>query len=304
MPLEDVDSMGPKDGLAPVILPVDKVMYKQGLPGSAQRLQAAMDSLGYAETAHWGKSLRVAEALSLGCQGSIAAVAEHAAIDTSQVGQRVTDLRFLFGIKSIPALIDRLLREQFLSYRVRGKMPALTPEADRALKGGLQGAGMLKQDDCQRLYAELQCPPTMPAAIRRAYELQLRTPLGLHGTRRIGFHIIRNAVTPESYPGQLQVRNIYKRRWNITKRALESGIIPDAQYRLSYEPTLAEFAVGSLAALGCGNPEAGRRIERTKATVAAHFTNLTAKTQGKREDVISRLFEGGIFFATRPVLLA
>jgi DNA-binding CsgD family transcriptional regulator len=295
-------SSDPHDSWAPLILPVHGIRRaERGWERRHNRmLGETVNGLGYPMTRHWEEALLVAENWSQG-NFSEETVARASGVTVSAVREREADLRAIFGNLPLPALIDKLFREQFLSFTIQGVPPVLDERASQMLAGLADGTATDPDEYAYRpLYWALSSPPTRAAAIRRAYELQLRKPLGVASARRVGFHLLQGAEVPDNYPGQPMPRTTYKRAWNVTKRVLEGKIRASEHYALPRELTVGELTVASLIALGCRNEEIAERTGLDFRTVTDWLGRIGTKTQDRVRDAkMYRLFLGDTFFVTQ-----
>lgn len=301
-PVAGEPSIDPHDSWAPVILPVAGVRKREGTGSWYQdRLfGAAIDSLGYPGVRHWDESLQIAEALSLGAP-TLQSAAESIGTTIHVARGRLAELRSIIGNLPEPALVDFLLREQFLKFSIQASPPYMNEALSQKLFELIGGNLDPDEKAYTSLYSALRCQPTPSAAVRRAYEWQILTPLGVPSARRIGFHLLRNVEgIPLSYPGQPPLRSTHKRAWNVTKLALEGKVSPSVEYAPPGELSPAQLAVASLVALGCDNYEIGERIGSTGKTVGGWLTEVAPDPfDGRREGRTRRLFESGTLFVTQ-----
>lgn len=283
---------------APIILPVGIV--SPPVTSREQELQLAIDSLGYPQTHTWQSSLRVANALSTGEHKRVASVAASVGIQQEEVRERVSDLRSLFGDWPVPRLLDYMFQQQFLGFEVKGQPPDLETDVEGALVGILLGETP-DMDATEALYTALDSAPTPSAAVRRAYELQLRIPVGVSQARRIGFHMLRGTAVPSSYPARTNQRSMYTQSRGMLQAALrgETEVVFGYGRRIPLQP--ADLAVPALAALGCTNQEIADRLHASPGLVASRLREVGLKAglmRPERPKIVAHLLQTDLFFVS------
>lgn len=294
-----------RDIWAPIILAANGFESARDVR-EGHHLQRAADSLGYPQTPDWDTSLKVADSLSSGEHRAVAGIADHVGITPLDVKNRVADLRFLFGNGTVPQLVDELLHQRYLRFDITGASPRLRRDAAKILDAIVRGE-MPERDGAMPLYDALGSAPTPSAAIRRAYELQVRRPVEGSRARRVGFHLLREGIPPpRTYPRTSRGDSVYRDTWDVTKSAIEGNIEPTTE-PINYKPlSSGELAVASLAAVGCTNAQIGQRLALAESTVRNHLRVVGGKVgaESGRDNLTRHLFKRGIFFVTRPQRMA
>lgn len=293
----------PHDTWAPILLPTDK-FYQLNTPlRSIIHLTQAIDSLGYSLTSYWPTTLKVAEAISQGVDvaGSSGAIARYARIPRKNVFTHIDDLHKLFGENaSETTIIDHLFKKQFLSFQTKPHRMQGTEGLDVLLEASIQDANTVTTRERDQLFRKLNCQPTLPAAVRRAYELGIRKPHGIPGGRFIGF-LFPNIECPAQYPPSPRPLSIEKEAWEVTKKALRGYPEPSTNpaVAIEIEPRLLAFAC--LVAVGCGYRDISNRLALKPATIKAGMGTLASYfPRGNKIGRVAAtewLFKNDIFFA-------
>lgn len=170
---------------------------------------------------------------------------------------------------------------------------------DVLLEASIQDAGTVTKWERDQLYRRLGCQPTLPAAVRRAYELGMRKPHGAPGGRSIGF-LLPDIECPVQYPPSPRSLSIEKEAWEMTKKALNGHpkLSATPAIDIEIEPRLLAFAC--LMAVGCGYREISKRLTLRPTTIEAGMTAIASYfSNGEkigRVTVTEWLFKNDIFF--------